>query len=337
MPPSRIPDKIPRMSEPSETLIPRDLQPESADVAYDLDKTLTSIVSLRANIPDDAFTASVLGTERAGHGVLINDTGLILTIGYLVTEADAVWVITHNGQAVPGHLVGYDYETGFGLVQALGRLDIPAMPLGTSRTLEVGDELVMAGFGGREQALKVRFAERREFAGYWEYVLDDALFTSPPHPNWGGAALIGADGSLAGVGSLYIDSVVPSLPDLDGNLSVPIELLAGIVDELQMYGRTLKPARPWLGMFASEIDGHLVVAGMYDDAPAARAGLEAGDVILSVGEMQPQELSSLFRAIWSLGPAGSTIPLRVSRDEKIHEIQVASVDRRDLWKTPDIH
>ena len=325
------------MSDDVEIQIPAELQPHPGDVEYDLAGALDAVVSLRAQIPDDAFTASVLGTERTGHGVLINASGLILTIGYLVTEASDIWIVTNAGQAVPGHLLGYDYETGFGLVQALGRLDLAPLALGDASRLNVGDEMILAGYGGTSESIRVNVAARHEFAGYWEYVLDDALFTAPPHPNWGGAALIDNDGRLAGIGSLYIDQIVDELPDVDGNMCVPVNLLEPILDELQMYGRTLKPARPWLGMFVSEIEGRFMVAGMYKDAPAARAGLNAGDVVLSIGGRQPQTLAGLFRSVWSIGPAGSAIPIEVERDDERVSVSIESVDRRDFWKAPELH
>jgi S1-C subfamily serine protease len=325
------------MSKESEYRISSELQPRDSDVSYDLGQALSAVVSLRARIPDDAFTAGVLGTDRTGHGVLIDASGLIVTIGYVVTEADDIWVVTNDGKAVPGHLVGYDYESGFGLVQALGRLSVPIMPLGDSARVTVGGQLILAGYGGRTQALKTQVVARHEFAGYWEYVLEDALFTAPPHPNWGGAALIGADGRLVGIGSLYINDIVPSIPDIEGNLSVPIDLLKPIMDELQRFGRTLKPARPWLGMFATEAEGGLIVAGTYDAAPAAQAGLRAGDVITEVAGSHPESLASLFRAVWAVGTAGCTVPLRVERDGKTKSINVASVDRRDFWKAPRVH
>lgn len=335
---SRAPrgDATTAMSDDDEH-IPAELRPQASDVDYDLDHALGAVVSLRARVPEDAFTASVLGTERAGHGVVVNDAGLIVTIGYLVTEADEIWIITARGQAVPGHLLGYDYETGFGLVQALGRLDGPVMPLGSAGGIHVGETLVLAGHGGRSAALRVRVTARHEFAGYWEYVLDDALFTAPPHPNWGGAALIAPDGRLAGIGSLYVDQLVAALPEVDGNMVVPIDPLLPIVDELAHYGRTLKPARPWLGMFVSEVDGHFVVAGTYQDAPAARAGVAAGDVVTSVSGRCPETLADLFRAVWASGTAGCPVALALERDDEPLALIVESVDRRDFWKAPDLH
>ena len=322
--------------EEPDNRIPQELQPSVANVDYDLDEALSSVVSLRANIPDDAFTASILGTERAGHGVLIQDSGLIVTIGYIVPAADSIWVVTDKGQAVPGHLIGYDYESGFGLVQALGNLDIPSMPIGNSKTIEVGNQLVLAGYGGIKESVSANCAARKEFAGYWEYVIDNAIFTSPPHPNWGGAALIGGDGSLCGIGSLYIDRIGSSSL-AEGNLCVPIELLEPVLDELVAYGRTLKPARPWLGMFVSEFEDRFMVAGVYNDAPAAEAGLQAGDVVTKINGQKTSDLSNLFKTVWAVGPAGSTIPISVERDGSPMEIAVDSVDRRDLWKVPNLH
>ncbi|MEQ9057811.1 MAG: S1C family serine protease [Gammaproteobacteria bacterium] len=320
-----------------EARIPEALRPGADDVEYDLAAALGAVVALRARIPEDAFTAGVLGTERAGHGVVVNDAGLIVTIGYLVTEATEIWIVTARGQAVPGHLLADDYETGFGLEQALGRLDGPVMPLGSAAGINVGDTLVLAGHGGASEALRARVTARREFAGYWEYVLDDALFTAPPHPNWGGAALIAPDGRLAGIGSLYVDQIVDDLPEVDGNMIVPIDLLLPIIDELTRYGRTLKPARPWLGVFVSAVDGHFVVAGTYDDGPAARAGLDAGDVVVSVAGVRPTTLADLFRALWTSGTAGCAVTLEIARDDEIQAVRVDSVDRRDFWKGPELH
>jgi S1-C subfamily serine protease len=183
----------------------------------------------------------------------------------------------------------------------------------------------------------VQLTARREFAGYWEYVLDDALFTSPAHPNWGGAALLGADGRLCGIGSLYLDRIMPEVPDVDGNMSIPIDLLKPIMEELLMYGRTLKPARPWLGMFVSEVETGLMIAGVYQDAPATVAGLRAGDLVVEIGGKSASGLSALFRTLWAIGPAGSEIPIRIERDGETLDMAVHSVDRRDFWKSPNIH
>lgn len=325
------------MSDESDPQIPRELTPRPADVSYDLDATLSAVVSLRAEIPEDAFTAPILGTERAGHGVLIGGDGLIVTIGYLVTEANRIWIVSQAGRAVPGDVIGYDYESGLGLVQALGSLDTAPMALGSVRDLRIHDDVILAGYGGRGQALKTRIAARREFAGYWEYVLDEAIFTAPPHPSWGGAALIGPDGKLCGIGSLYIDQVHPDFPEQDGNLSVPIDLLKPIMDDLMRYGRTLKPPRPWLGMFVSEAQNRLIVAGLYQDAPAAQSDIRTGDLVIGVAGNPVTGLANLFRSVWACGDAGIEIPLTLERDGTVLDVQIKSVDRRHFWRSPDLH
>lgn len=179
------------MSAEDDWKIPAGLQPKPGDLAFDLDRALESVLSLRATVPPDAFTAETLGTERGGSAVLIDPDGILLTIGYLITEASQVWLTTVDGRAVPGHVLGYDQTTGFGVVQALGRIDVPAMALGTSAKAALGDRVIVAAGGGRERAVAAQIVAKQEFAGYWEYVLPDALFTAPAHPFWGGTAMIG--------------------------------------------------------------------------------------------------------------------------------------------------
>ena len=203
--------------------------------------------------------------------------------------------------------------------------------------LQAGGQVVLAGYGGPDQSIKARVAAKREFAGYWEYVLEEAVFTSPPHPNWGGTALISSCGHLCGVGSLYIDQVLPQPQSADGNMSVPIDLLTPIMEELLTYGRTLKPARPWLGFFVSDAENALMVAGIYEDAPASQADLQAGDVILEVAGEPAHSLAAFFRSIWALGPAGTEIPLTLQRGGDTFEARIQSVDRRDFWLSPSLH
>ncbi len=230
------------------------MQPKSEDYDYDLDRALSAVVGVRTTIPSDAFTAETLGTERSGHGVLIRRDGLVLTIGYLVTEAETVWLTLAGGKVVPGHVLGYDQETGFGLVQALARIDVPVLDLGSSARTKVGDHVVVAGAGGRQNAVAARIVAKQEFAGYWEYLLDEALFTAPSHPNWGGTGLINPAGELIGIGSLQVqhgggEKEAP----VDINMIVPIDLLKPILDDLTTIGQTQKSPRPWLGIFAAVV------------------------------------------------------------------------------------
>ena len=177
----------------SEWEIPPELQPDPTDHDFDLDEVMRSVVGVKAMVPADAFTAQTLGTERLGSGVVIRPDGLIATIGYIVTEAETIWLTTHDGRAIPGHALAYDFETGFGLIQALGKLNLPALPIETGDAPRPGDTAVLASAGGRKHALRCTIAARQEFAGYWEYLLEDAIFTAPAHPSWGGAGLIGGD------------------------------------------------------------------------------------------------------------------------------------------------
>jgi len=325
------------MSVPEEPQIDPALQPSPDDVGYDLERALSAVVALRTQIPEDALTASMLGTERAGHGVVIDERGLVLTVGYLVTEAETIWIVDNNGVATPGHALGYDQETGFGLVQALGRLNLPALPIGDSAALVVGDDVILAGHGGARNAVKARVVSKREFAGYWEYVLDEGIFTSPPHPSWGGAALLNKDGQLCGIGSLFVQQALPGERRHDGNLIIPIDLLKPIIEDMKRYGRRQKPARPWLGMITTEVNGALVVAGMVDGGPADRAGVSVGDIVLGVNREPVHDLAVMFRRIWALGPAGTDIPLNLQRNNDQLEVHVQSVSRYDMLKSPQLH
>jgi S1-C subfamily serine protease len=325
------------MSDPAEWEIKADWQPDPGEVAFDLERALASVVSLRAHVPEDSFTASILGTERAGNGVVIDRRGLVLTIGYLVTEAETVWLMGNNGRAAPAHVVAYDQETGLGLVQALGDLGLPVLPIGSASDLEVGEGVVVAGYGGRKHSIKARVLTKREFAGYWEYVLDEAVFTAPAHPNWGGTALIGDDGTLRGIGSLFVQHQRDGQKALDANMVVPIDLLPPILDDLLTYGRPNRPPRPWLGMYTAEGDDELVVAGIAEDGPADQGGVQVGDQVLEVANAKPDSLADLYRRVWACGPAGVEIPLTVAREGQVLTLTVASIDRNSILRTPKVH
>ncbi len=325
------------MSEPSDPELESPDRPNPEDYAFDMEATLDCVVGLRSQVPADALTAGVLGTERAGHGVVIADDGLIVTIGYLVTEAESLWVTTGAGVTVPGHVVGYDQATGFGLVQALQPIGVPSMAIGSSASVQVSDQAIAAGRGGREHAIETTVIAKREFAGYWEYVLDEALFTAPAHPNWGGAALIGTDGKLLGIGSLLVQQITESGQQSGANMIVPIDLLKPILGDLRMYGRRNEPARPWLGFLVQEVSHHLVVSGVYDDCPAQAAGLQVGDVISEVDGEPVSGLASLFRRIWQVGEAGVEIPMTIVRNRDPVSVNVQSTDRDSRLKSASIH
>jgi S1-C subfamily serine protease len=316
--------------------IPQNLQPDPADYDFDLDQALRSVVALRANVPSDAFTAGVLGTERSGSGVVIPGRGLVLTIGYLITEAETVWLIGQDGRAVQGHALAFDQTTGFGLVQALGRLDLPALELGDSDKLGVGSTGILAASGGRQHAMETRVVGRQEFAGYWEYLLDEAIFTAPAHPFWSGAALIGADGKLMGTGSLILQQG-DGRKRHDMNMVVPVSILRPVLDDLMTIGRVNAPPRPWLGLHVMENEGGLVVGGLADNGPAERAGIQAGDHVLGVGDEDVTDLGGLWRTLWSSGPAGVPVKLRLRRDLAEVTVRVTSADRSAYLRAPRLH
>ncbi len=324
--------------------IPDPYRPDTDRFSFDVDQALRSVVSLRSEIPDNAFTARTLGTERSGHGVVIDPKGLVLTIGYLIVEARNIWLVSNDGRAAEGHVLGYDQETGFGLVQALQPLDAPALELGSSADLIPGDDVIVAGWGGVKHALRARVSARREFAGYWEYLLDNAIFTAPAHPLWGGAALIGEDGTLRGIGSLYVKGedgagagVADGDGDTEGNMIVPVDIVKPILPTLRTTGTSGRPPRPWLGAFSAEAEGRVIVVGTWSGGPAEDAGLRAGDLILGVDDKPVEGMAEFYRGIWSLGPAGIDVPLNIYRDGDVVTVTVQSRSRGDYYKTPNLH
>src|SRR2546421_4168489 len=293
-----------------EWAFPVEMRPRPEEWRFDVDAALDSVVGLRVEIPEDAFTAPILGTERGGSGVVIRDDGLVLTIGYLITEASTIWLTTNKGTVAGGFPIAYDQTTGFGLVQPLGKLGVKPLARGSAAACRVGENVVMAGHGGRAHALKATVFAKREVAGYWEYVLDEALFTAPAHPPWGGAALIGADGKLLGIGSLLVQEKIDA-GTIQGNMIVPIDILAPVLDNMGKLGRPNRPPRPWLGLDATQAGPRLVVAGLASGGPAERAGVKVGDMIIEVAGEKPKGLADLWRRVWRVGPVGSDVPLKI--------------------------
>ena len=298
-----------------------------------IDPILRSIVAVRSSIPEGAFTATTLGTRREGSGVVIRESGLVLTIGYLITEAEEVWLTSNEGQVVPAHALAYDQETGFGLVQALDRLDLPTLDFGDAAETSVGDPVVLADGIGR--FVQANIVAKQEFAGYWEYLLEEAIFIAPAHPSWGGAALVGADGKLLGIGSLRLQ-VSRNGEVADINMVVPIDLLPPVLDDLLTRGRLNKPPRPWLGAFSAESNGKVVVMSVAEGGPAAQAGLRQGDIISDVRDGEVEGLADFYRKVWASGPAGAEVPMRVVRDGRETWLRVKSADRSSFLRKPQL-
>jgi S1-C subfamily serine protease len=307
--------------------------PRSGDLGFDLDRTLESILMIQSSIPEDAFTAQTLGERRSGSGVAIRESGLVLTIGYLIMEAENVWLADASGRLTAAHALAVDTESGFGLVQALGELNVPALELGRSSEAKLGDPVIVAS-GAGVKPVRATIAGKQEFAGYWEYLLDEAIFTSPAHPFWGGAGAIDRDGKLLGIGSLHVEQLTPRGGPRDLNMIVPIDLLAPILDDLLAFGRVNKPARPWVGVYLAENDEELIVASVAEHGPAAAAGMRRGDVLTAVGGSQIESLADFYRKIWSRGPAGVEIPIEFMRDGRTMSVRIHSADRSSFLKRP---
>jgi S1-C subfamily serine protease len=291
------------------------------------------MVKLRAVVPEDAFTADILGSERTGSGIVINADGLILTIGYLVTEATDVWLTAYRGREVAGHPLAYDQVTGFGLVLPLEKLDAPPLALGSSAGLAAGSEVHILSYREFAEPVKSRVWARREFAGAWEYLLENAIFTVPAHPHWSGSALIDQDGTLVGLGSLLVREVVAG-EELNANMFVPVDLLQPILSDMIGSGRAARRARPWLGIYGAEMSGKVYVTGVADGGPAQRADIREGDLISHVAEHEINTLADFYRRLWAVGPAGTGIPLTTIRGSNHLHVKVRSVDRMELLKRP---
>src|SRR5580658_2358644 len=308
------------MAKSEEWELPEPLRPQQSRFGFDLSATYGSVVLVHTEASEDGYTAQFLGTERLGSGVVIRsaERKLVLTIGYLITEAESIWLTTLDGKVVEACPLAYDQVSGFGLVLPLGTLEAPAIERGSAASLALGDRVLVVGQGGERHSLEAQLIARREFAGYWEYLLDDSLFTAPPHPQWGGTALIGADGLLLGIGSLFVQESLAQ-ESFDANMFVPIDLLEPILEDMIELGRTRRLPRPWLGVYAAEQSDHVVVASLTRGGPAERAGLRPGDIILEVGTRRVRTLPELFRSIWSSGEAGTDVPFKLSRgDDTLH-------------------
>jgi S1-C subfamily serine protease len=324
------------MSEDQAWAFPDSFQPKSTETQFDLERAFDAVVLVRAEIPEDAYSAATLGTERAGYGAVIREDGLVLTIGYLINEASQIWLTTNRGALVPGHPLAYDQATGFGLIQPLGKLAAPYFQRGLPADVNVGDAAFVIGHGGSAHSLKTRLIAKHEFAGYWEYVLDEALFTAPAHPQWGGSALLDAQGNLIGIGSLLVQQELNGQA-LHVNMFVPIDLLDPILNAMLNTGRGPHPPRPWLGMSTQDPGGDLVVARLSAGGPASRAGVQVGDLVLGVGETRVRGLAEFFRTVWRLGASGVDVPLMLSRAGDVVRITVKSGDRNDYLRKPKLH
>lgn len=304
--------------------------------ALDLNSLSRSVTKLRAVIPEDAFTAGILGSQRVGNGVVIDSAGLILTIGYLMTEATDVWLTGADGREVAAHPLAYDQVTGFGLILPLQKLDVPPIPFGVSAHLRAGSEVHVVSAQDFAAPQDARVLARREFAGAWEYLLEEAIFTAPAHPHWSGAALVDNSGALVGLGSLLVREVIGG-EEINANMFVPTDLLKPILQSLKSNGRADRQPRPWLGVYAAELAGKIYVTGVVEGGPAESADIREGDVISEVARHEVGTLPEFYRRVWAVGPAGTGVPLTTVRGSTQIHLNVRSVDRGVLLKRPQAH
>ena len=293
-------------------------------------ETLSAVVRVKARILPNARSAESLGTVREGNGVLIREN-LVLTIGYLVIEAEGIEVISGDGKAVPATLAGYDHSSGFGLLRLVAPIEAKPLPLGDPRELAERDPVMVAAYGGREGLSLAYVVSRRPFSGSWEYLLDSAIFTYPPVMNWSGAALIGPKGNLLGIGSLIVADAMSPGTQSPGNMFVPVDLLKPILNDLIEKGRA-GPVRPWLGMSTEELRGRLFVSRVSPDGPAARAGVQRGDIVVGVGSEDVTSLADFYRKVWARGSAGVEVPLKVLQGTQVRELGVRSIDRVEYFR-----
>jgi len=319
---------------------PADAQPRAqrnakpAEVAPEVNdptRVFGAIVKVSTHAIPEARSSVTLGSEREGTGVVIGDNGLILTIGYLIVEADEISIVDSRGRTLSARIVGYDHITGLGLLRTIAPLDARPVQLGDSSKAATRDPVMIAASG--DDVAFARIVSKRAFSGSWEYALDEALFTSPPTTNWSGAALFDRDGKLLGVGSLIVREANEDEPKVPGNMFVPINVLKPILNDLVATGHRAGPARPWLGISTDEVSGRLVVTRVSSDGPADRAGVGVGDIILGVAGEAVRTQSEFYRKVWSLG-AGTEIALRILQGVDIKEVNVASIDRIEYFKRP---
>jgi S1-C subfamily serine protease len=295
------------------------------------EETLSAVVAVSAKIQPGARSAATLGTQRSGSGALIRED-YVLTIGYLVMEAEAIEVRSTSGRTVPATLAAFDHASGFGLLKLGASLGGTPLPLGDSASLAERAPAMVVNSPGREGVNIVHVVSRRPFSGSWEYLLDSAIFTYPAVPEWSGAPLIGPRGELLGIGSLVVGDAGGPGTQSPGNMFVPIDLLKPILSDLITKGRRATPPRPWLGVNADELRGRLFVSRLSPDGPAERAGLRTDDIVLAVGGEEVSTLADFYRSVWSRGAAGVDVPLRVLRGSQVRELTVRSIDRVQYFK-----
>ena len=300
--------------------------PAAPRMEQNAEAMLSAVVHVKMKALDSARSNSNLGREREGTGIVIDAYGHIVTIGYIVVEAESIEVTTRGDRTVPARLVGYDHPTGLGLLRAENLEGVTPMELGSADALGLREPVMILPHGGRESASLAYVMSKRQFTASWEYLLDSAIFVAPPTMKWAGAALVNREGKLVGIGSLLLRAIDPQQP-LPGNMFVPVDTLKPILPELIAKGRRAAPARPWLGLGTEEVQGHLLVTNVSSEGPAEKAGIKRGDIVVGVGSDPVRNHQELYRKMWSVGAAGAQIPLKVLQGVELKDVKVQSIDR----------
>ncbi len=308
------------------------------DIITALAKAQTAVVGVQVTAAEGARSAQTLGKQRSGSGVVIAADGLVLTIGYLILEADDIQITTADKKAVPARVVAYDLATGFGLIRPVVPLrGIAPVVLGGTTDIKTGEAL-MAGTGASSEddadVNMTQLVSKRAFSGYWEYHIESALFTSPPMQNHSGAPLFNQKGELLGIGSLFVMDAMGQNVRLPGNMFVPIDLLKPIMNEMLQTGSSKLSTRPWLGLTSAEQGGRVQILRVNQDGPAQAAGLQPGDVILAVDDTKVANLESFYKKIWDRATPEAEIKLTVLQGADLKTIMLKPVDRMSTMVKP---
>jgi serine protease Do len=315
----------------------RKSQQTEAQVEREAQEMLGAVVRVRMKAIPDARSNTTLGPSREGTGVVIDERGHIVTIGYIVIEADSIEITTQDDRTVSATLIGYDHASGFGLLRSGAPLGVKPMPMGQAADLATREPVMILPAGGREAASLAYVVSKRKFAASWEYLLETAIFTAPASSQWAGAALVSREGKLVGIGSLYVRETLEGGSQVPGNMFVPIDLLKPILADLIEKGRRSGPARPWLGLATEELHGHLLVTRVSPEGPADKAGVRNGDIVVGVAADPVKTHEELYRRVWGLGAAGIEVPLKILQGADVREFRLRSIDRFQYFKEKPIY
>jgi S1-C subfamily serine protease len=289
-----------------------------------------SVVKVRTRAVANARSSRSLGLQREGTGVVIGSDGLVLTIGYLILEAETVELSTADGKAFPATVVAYDNATGLGLLKSLRPLPVKPVQFGQSASVGERELVLIVGFDGVAPAYVV---SRRPFVGYWEYLLDEAIYTAPATVNWSGAALLSRDGKLLGIGSLVVGDALGTRAQIPGNMFVPIDLLKPMLGDLIASGKSSARSRPWIGVNTQEVQGNVIVTRVMAEGPAEDASIRAGDVLVAIGGQPITGQADFYVKLWKTGAAGVEVPLDVLRGGRVEKVTVKSIDREQHFRS----